>query len=196
MFHPKRRMRSLLEIVARCIGRFFQRRDIAKRIEKRLENPDRDMIRKMKEHVWTHNIPLSRDDSTCGLDSALMDADMRVQALRKHIRPFLRDDFQSIRALDLGSFEGGLSFEMARLGIDVVGIEGRECNFLKSKLIEDYFGLPNLRFIHGDVNRIGTGLYSWMCARSCGPAIKWIGVVPSSHSCSRPEFTIRTLSGA
>jgi 2-polyprenyl-3-methyl-5-hydroxy-6-metoxy-1,4-benzoquinol methylase len=143
-------------------------RDIVEQIEERLRHPDRAMIRKIREQSWTHNIPLSQEDSTCGMESPTMDRDMRVHALRQHARPFPGNDFQAIRALDLGSFEGGIAFEMARLGMDVTGIEGRESNYLKSKMIEDYFGLPNLRFIHDDVSRIGPHLGEFQLVLCCG----------------------------
>jgi hypothetical protein len=38
--------------------------------------------------------------------------------------------------------------------MDVIGAEGRKINYLKCKLIEDYFELPNLRFLHLDVKNL------------------------------------------
>jgi len=142
--------------------------EIVRRIEQRLKNPDRLMIQKIKETGWTHNIPLSESDSTCGIGSETMSKDMRVQALTQNIPLFLGNDFHAIKVLDLGSFEGGISFEMARLGMDVVGIEGRESNYLRSKWIEEYFDLPNLRFIHDDINRIGRHLGAFRLVLCCG----------------------------
>jgi cyclopropane fatty-acyl-phospholipid synthase-like methyltransferase len=43
---------------------------------------------------------------------------------------------------------------MAREGMDVIGVEGQDSNYRKCKAIEQYFGLPNLKFLHADVKEI------------------------------------------
>ncbi|MCB1056636.1 MAG: methyltransferase domain-containing protein, partial [Acidobacteria bacterium] len=59
-----------------------------------------------------------------------------------------------LRAVDLGCLEGGLSLEMARCGMEVLGVEGREENFRRCQLVEEYFGLPKLSFLQLDVRQL------------------------------------------
>lgn len=60
-------------------------------------------------------------------------------------------DPESLRVLDLGCLEGGVSIEFARHGCHVVGIEGRSDNTRKGELIRDLLGLENLKFVTDDV---------------------------------------------
>jgi 2-polyprenyl-3-methyl-5-hydroxy-6-metoxy-1,4-benzoquinol methylase len=113
---------------------------------------DPDLLAEIRRQVWTgHNIPLTPTDSTLGPDIPLISDDARTITIKALIR---RLGKEHVRVLDLGSLEGGLSFEMAREGWDTLGVEGRLSNFDKSELIRRYFGMDNLRFEHRDVKSL------------------------------------------
>jgi SAM-dependent methyltransferase len=119
----------------------------------RLAQPDVERLAAIRAERWTgHNIPLTEDESTIP-GVILIGNDERTIAIKSTVRRFLgtRD---TLRVLDLGSLEGGLSLEMAREGWNVLGVEGRESNYRKAELIRDYFGLPNLTFAWRDVKSL------------------------------------------
>ena len=60
---------------------------------------------------------------------------------------------------DLGCLEGGFSLAFAQLGAEVVAIEARAENFEKCRLVQEHFGLPNLRFVQGDVKDFDRARY-------------------------------------
>jgi precorrin-6B methylase 2 len=59
------------------------------------------------------------------------------------------------RILDLGCLEGGYTTEFARMGMNAVGVEVRESNYVNCEFVRDAFGLPNLAFVRDDVWNIG-----------------------------------------
>ncbi|MGZ8867898.1 MAG: class I SAM-dependent methyltransferase [Thermoanaerobaculia bacterium] len=119
-----------------------------------LGNPDRKRLETLLHQQWTgHNIPLSETESTLGGDKGLIGDDPRTLTIKSLIRRFVPSR-SSIRVLDLGSLEGGLSFELAREGWDVTGIEGRASNLDKAAMVRSYFGLDNLRFELRDVKTL------------------------------------------
>ena len=104
--------------------------------------------------TWTsHNLPLTHKTST--IPGALtMSEEVRTQVLKKDLYHLFfqeRGTLAGLRVLDLGCLEGGLSFEMAREDMDVLGVEGRASNYQKCQLIKRYYSLPNLNFVHLDV---------------------------------------------
>lgn len=126
-------------------------------ITKRWENPDTALLQALKDVRWTsHNIPLTFSESTLGDAQPLICDDTRVTLIKENLGTFLGGDgdLSGRRLLDLGCLEGGLSFEMAREDMTVLGVEGRQANYDKCRLIGDYFGLPNLRFINLDVKQL------------------------------------------
>ena len=60
-----------------------------------------------------------------------------------------------MRAVDLGCLEGGYSVELARMGLDTLGIEAREESVQKCNYVKDNVGLPNLHFAMDDVRNLG-----------------------------------------
>ncbi len=115
-----------------------------------------DLLPEIRNQVWTgHNIPLTPTESTLGPDIPLISDDARTITIKALIR---RLGKKNVRVLDLGSLEGGLSFEMAREGWETLGVEGRLSNFEKSELIRRYAGLENLRFAHRDVKSLDPAL--------------------------------------
>jgi 2-polyprenyl-3-methyl-5-hydroxy-6-metoxy-1,4-benzoquinol methylase len=122
-------------------------------VEQRLLSPDYECLREIKKVEWTsHNIPLTRFESTLGNSKTLIGDEPRTQVIKKNLHLFTgKTSLSGLKLMDLGCLEGGLSFEMAREGMDVTGIEGRESNYLKCRLIKDYFKLQNLNFLRLDV---------------------------------------------
>lgn len=119
-----------------------------------LRNPDRRRLEAIRRLEWTgHNIPLSETESTLGGDKGLIGDDPRTATIKSLIRRFVTSP-RPLRILDLGSLEGGLSFELAREGWDVTGMEGRAGNLEKGEMIREYFGLDNLRFDLRDVKTL------------------------------------------
>ena len=113
------------------------------------------MLEEIRQLEWTnHNIQLTPSDFTVSPEAKCIEEDPRVLALKKHLPVFLKRDFRELMLLDLGCFEGGISLEMAKMGFQVLGIEGRRSNFVKAKLIERYFGMGNLRFVEADVKTL------------------------------------------
>ncbi|HEX6179177.1 MAG TPA: class I SAM-dependent methyltransferase [Thermoanaerobaculia bacterium] len=112
------------------------------------------LLEQIRRQVWTgHNIPLSSTESTLGSEKELIGDDARTITIKKLIGRFVAR--KPARVADLGSLEGGVSFELAREGHEVTGIEGRPSNFEKAELIRRYAGLPNLRFELRDVKTLG-----------------------------------------
>lgn len=126
-------------------------------IRHRLSHPRADLLEAIRRQHWTsHNIRLTTGETTLkqeGLEA--IGDEGRTRAIVESLRPLgSRGSLAGLRALDLGCLEGGLALEMARHDMEVVGVEGRRENFEKCRLIGEYFGLPNLRFLHLDVRRL------------------------------------------
>ena len=62
--------------------------------------------------------------------------------------------FGSLRTLDLGCLEGGMSFHFAKFGAQALGLEVRESNVAKCNFVAGASGLENLSFIQGDMLNI------------------------------------------
>ncbi len=108
----------------------------------------------IRSRTWTgHNIPLGPSEATIGMHIPLISEDARTRTIKSLIRG-LPNPGRSLRVLDLGSLEGGLTLEMAREGWEATGIEGRLDNFQKAELIREYYAVPNLRFQHRDVKTL------------------------------------------
>ncbi len=124
------------------------------RVQRRWANPDEDLLQEIRAQTYTgHNIPLTESSSTLGGGVPLIGDDGRT-GLIKNLARRLLGERAGLRVLDLGALEGGLSFEMARRGWDVTGVEARPANFEKAELIRRYYGLPNLRFVLRDVKAL------------------------------------------
>src|SRR5437868_191434 len=127
------------------------------RVRAVLAQPDPALLAEIRKRTWTgHNIPLSASEATISTSIPLMTNDERTSTIKALVAKLVRTT-RPLRLLDLGSLEGGLSFEMAREGWDVTGIEGRDSNFEKAELIRRYFGLENLRFQLRDVKSLDPG---------------------------------------
>lgn len=130
-------------------------------IQTRWRTPDPQILARIEGEEWSaHNIPLSEGSSTIkDPNQLLIGEEPRTLAIKRNLDIFLDPRSGSSpgykgRLIDLGCLEGGVSFEMARDGFDVLGVEGRRANYDKCQLIEDYYQLPNLRFLHLDVKEL------------------------------------------
>lgn len=54
---------------------------------------------------------------------------------------------------DLGCLDGGYAAEFARAGYEAEGIEAREVNIERARVLQAQLALPNLRFAHADVRQ-------------------------------------------
>lgn len=105
---------------------------------------------------WTsHNIELAPGVLTRPGQPLLHD-EPRARAIRRELRRFGARDgsFSGQRALDLGCLEGGFALELARLGLHVLGVEGRDSNFVKCQALAEHLALPQLRFELSDVKAL------------------------------------------
>jgi len=75
--------------------------------------------------------------------------DCRIEQLSKRI------DIKGKRILELGCLEEVHSFMLQILGVgEVIAIEGRRENFLKSLIVKNTFNLDKCKFLFGDLNTI------------------------------------------
>ena len=105
---------------------------------------------------WTsHNIELAPGVFTLPGQPALHD-EPRARTIRRELQRFSPrlDGPSGLRGLDLGCLEGGFSLELARLGLQVLGIEGRDSNFVKCQALAEHLALPQLRFELCDVKAL------------------------------------------
>lgn len=65
------------------------------------------------------------------------------------------DAFPDIHSvLELGSLEGGHTFQLAKKpGISILGIEGRDYNVKKANFVKDLLKIENARFVCGDLEK-------------------------------------------
>ena len=130
-------------------------------IQHTLADPNAVLLNKIKKMKWTsHNIPLTLSETTLD-NQPLIEHDPRTRVIKDNVYGLASkgSSLAGLRLIDLGCLEGGLSFEMAREDMEVVGVEGWEPNYLKCQLIAEYFNLPNLRFYHLDVKNLNSNTY-------------------------------------
>ena len=132
-------------------------------IAQRMATPDQRMLQRIRAVSWTgHNIGLTPTESTMNpSDQPLVGNDPRTTAIRNNMRMIVgrQGDLAGLRLIDIGCLEGGISLAMAREDIHVVGLEGRRSNYEKCLLIRDFFGLPNLEFLHLDAKELNRADY-------------------------------------
>lgn len=75
------------------------------------------------------------------------------------IQDFLTEPLHKLRILDLGSLEGLFSFEFARQGSEVIGIEGRLANIEKARFANRILGFDKCQFIQDDVRNVSADKY-------------------------------------
>ncbi|HAI70437.1 MAG TPA: hypothetical protein DCM38_13500 [Gammaproteobacteria bacterium] len=130
-------------------------------IQQKLAAPDALLLNQIKTMKWTsHNIPLTLSETTLN-NQPLIEHDPRTRVIKDNLYWLAGKggSLAGLRLIDLGCLEGGLSFEMAREDMEVLGVEGWESNYLKCQLIAEYFNLPHLRFAHLDVKKLNRSTY-------------------------------------
>lgn len=97
----------------------------------------------------------------------------------------------SLRVLDLGCLEGGISFHLAKLGAEVIGLEAREINIKKCEFVAEASGQSNLKFVQGDMldlERHDLGQFDLIVASGVLYHVDAQGIVPfltSLRKCCR-----------
>jgi len=111
--------------------------------------PDTAVLRQLDAAKFVaHNIPLGSTEGTRTGEPFISETG-RARALRDALKLFAGT---ARTAVDLGCLEGGLSFELRRAGLEVLGVEGRAENFAKCLLIKDFYkALGGLDFLLSDV---------------------------------------------
>lgn len=85
-------------------------------------------------------------------DSALARASLRSLATFCPIE----DPANPPRVIDLGCREGGFALEFAKAGYEVLGLEARESNVARCRLVQEAHDLPNLSFVVDDARFVGS----------------------------------------
>ena len=120
---------------------------------------DQDLTRRISEQSWTaHNIRFTPGVAAMP-NMPDFENDIRLKAILGFLSSFYRNDLAGLKVADLGCLEGGFSLEMAQRGMLVTGIEAREKNLIKCRLIEEHFALPNLKFVRDDVKNFSVENY-------------------------------------
>jgi hypothetical protein len=113
---------------------------------------DEELRRRLAGQQWTsHNIRLSDELTTMPGQPDFMETDLRLKAVLRALSLLYGGDLAGLGVADLGSLEGGFALALARLGMNVTGVEARWKNFEKLRLLEEHFGTRNLRFKLDDV---------------------------------------------
>jgi 2-polyprenyl-3-methyl-5-hydroxy-6-metoxy-1,4-benzoquinol methylase len=131
---------------------------IEQQIRKAWEHPDEAVLRRLQaERFVGHNIPLGPASGTCPGEPLISETG-RARAIRDALRLFVPSPLAGKTAVDLGCLEGGLSFELRRAGLEVLGVEGREENLRKCLLVREFYkDLGGLDFVLSDVRAFDPG---------------------------------------
>lgn len=104
-----------------------------------------------------HTVPVTHTVSTRP-DEPLIALAPRTRAIHDALSLFVPNGGADRSAVDLGCLEGGLSFELRRAGLNVLGVEGREDNYQRCLLLKAYYAaLGGLDFHLGDVRDFRPG---------------------------------------
>lgn len=104
-----------------------------------------------------HNIPLSPTSCTRP-GEPLIEASPRTKAIHDALRLFFPSGVHGKTAVDLGCLEGGLSYELWRAGLTVLGVEGRADNLERCLLVRDWFeAAGRMDFVQADVRDFRPG---------------------------------------
>ncbi len=125
---------------------------IQQQLEQVWRSPDPALLEKLRKTQFVaHNIPLTADECTRP-GEPLIAQSPRTVAIHESLQRFIGADLAGKTALDLGCLEGGLSFELRRAGLTVLGVEGRAENHERCLLIRQYYRLlGGLEFARSDV---------------------------------------------
>ena len=117
-------------------------------------------ILKEKERIeqlygkWTaHNIQLSDSIYTIAPQSCDW-THHRAKWFGLVSEVLLHKPLRSMRVLDIGCLEGGISLALGSAGGNVIGIDIREANLAKAAFARDVLGLSNVQFIEADMLKL------------------------------------------
>jgi SAM-dependent methyltransferase len=100
-----------------------------------------------------HNVPLAAGVCTRP-GEPLIEESPRTRAIHDAVPGPLRGK----TAVDLGCLEGGLSFELWRAGLQVLGVEVREDNLVRANLLREHFSTQGeMDFVQADVRAFQPG---------------------------------------
>ncbi|HVZ43961.1 MAG TPA: methyltransferase domain-containing protein [Ramlibacter sp.] len=104
-----------------------------------------------------HNIPLAPGLCTRP-GEPLIGESPRTKAIHDALRLFVPGGAGGKTAVDLGCLEGGLTYELWRAGLRVVGVEAREDNLERCLLVRDWFDAAGaMEFVRSDVREFRPG---------------------------------------
>jgi 2-polyprenyl-3-methyl-5-hydroxy-6-metoxy-1,4-benzoquinol methylase len=107
---------------------------------------------------WTaDNFQLCDDVYTIGKDSPIPPT--RPLRVTQIISDHFGESFEKLRIADLGTLEGAYAVEFARRGANVVALELRERNLVKSRFAKDVLRLDTLEFVKDDVRNFTVEKY-------------------------------------
>jgi 2-polyprenyl-3-methyl-5-hydroxy-6-metoxy-1,4-benzoquinol methylase len=104
---------------------------------------------------WEHNIRLPHGIYTTNWAGAYPDHTEIMSVINRE----LRGDFTGTEFLDLGCLEGYFSFESARHGANVLGIDGKIINLKKCEFVKSVLGVGNVRFALDDAMAVTQAKY-------------------------------------
>jgi precorrin-6B methylase 2 len=105
----------------------------------------------MTETFTAHNIRLPDGSLTIPDMGWTIAQSPLMSSVRRVLELVFTGSLAGRRILDLGCLEGGYTTEFARMGMNAVGVEVRESNYVNCELVRDAFGLSNLAFVRDDV---------------------------------------------
>ena len=145
---------------ARFFGGPFEGRKLVTQ-SKREPSADRILHsrRKISEQYgpWTTNTNLGHGVHT--LDGEDESRGTRLRRFVQIVSDVAGGPLEELRILDLACLEGMFAVEFARLGANVVGIEGREANLAKARFAKEILSLENLQFYQDDVRNLSKEKY-------------------------------------
>ena len=124
---------------------------------KTITNKETTMLDKELEYVknqygdFIYDIPLPEGIWTNG---GLGIPHTRLKRILQVVSDLSKKPLNKIRVLDLGSLDGQFSLEFAYHESDVVGVEVRHANIMKSEFCKRTLELQNVTFLEGDARNI------------------------------------------
>lgn len=113
---------------------------------------------------WSYDVPLPHGVWTKG---NLGIPHTRIKRIVQIASDLAGKPLSSCRVLDLGCLEGQFSLEFALQGASVVGIEVREANIEKARLLKWAMQIDNVDFVQDDARNISVGKYGRFDAIVC-----------------------------
>ncbi|MBM2817250.1 MAG: hypothetical protein HW421_4012 [Ignavibacteria bacterium] len=107
---------------------------------------------------WTaHNIYLG--DGNYTIENKLCGDEVKLRRIIRNISDITGKSFEKLRILDLALLEGLYGIECALQGAEVIGIDIRQENLDKTRLVIDYLNLTNIHLFKDDVRNISVEKY-------------------------------------